>query len=607
MSDELDERVLGADRQRWRSALSILSIALRADPWRSTAMLALTLGNGLTTALAAYSFKLVVDAIAGADAHDLVVACAITALAGGVRSYSSLYGFLIRQRVTESTQLAIDLRLMELTTGIAGMEHHERADYVDQLTRLRERRSQLSNTIGALMNAISVISETTGTIGVLASVHPIMFALPLAGIPSFFLEGKAERIRRVAWESTTERYRAMRHLFQLGTSPAPGKELRIFGLGALLRDRHRDGMWSNAEAMTTANWKAAVLAATGWLLFAAAFFGCLLVVAHRVIAGDAGPGDIAMVLALGSQMNAQVAALAGTVSWLLQTLDVVRRYLWLEDHAAAAAAPPHSPQALPASIRDGIRFEHVEFTYPGTERPILSGVDLHLPAGSTVAVVGDNGAGKSTLVKLLCRFYEPTSGRISIDGVPLEDIDVATWRSALSAGFQDFARPELSAGRSVGIGDLERLDDDATIGGALDRASATDVVDQLADGLGTQLGKTFGDGVELSGGQWQKLALGRAMMRVAPLLLVLDEPTAAIDAETEHALFERFTGAAKTAALINGAITVLVSHRFSTVRMADLIVVVDGGGICEVGSHDELMARGGLYAELFELQASGYR
>ena len=607
MSDELDRRVLGEDRQRWRSAMSILAIAVRADPVRSVGTFVLTAANGLTAALMAYSFKLVIDAIARADADAIFVACAITAVAGGVRSYSSLYGFLLRQRLGESTQLEIDLRLMALTTGIAGMEHHERGDYVDQLTRLRERRSQLSNTLNAITNAVSVVFDAVGTIGVLASVSPVLLALPIAGIPSFFLEARAERIRRESWESTTERYRATRHLFQLGTTAPPGKELRIFGLGREIQERHRIGMSATRDVMTDANLRTQSLGALGWFIFSVAFVGALWVVAGDVIGGDATPGDLAMVLALGGQMNAQVAQLAGTVSWLLQSLDIVRRYLWLEDHAAAAELRTPTPRAVPDRLADGIRLEGVSFTYPGTERAILSDVDLHLPAGSTVAIVGDNGAGKSTLVKLLCRFYEPTAGRITIDGIPLCDLPVDEWRAALAAGFQDFAKPELAAQRAVGIGSLDRLDDVAAVRDALARASATDVVDGLASGLDTQLGKSFDDGVELSGGQWQKLALGRAMMRPAPLLLLLDEPTAAIDAETEHALFQRFAGAATDAAKLTGAITVLVSHRFSTVRMADLIVVVDGGGVVEYGSHHVLMGRGGLYAELYDLQASSYR
>ena len=394
MSDELDRRVLGDDRQRWRSAMSILAIAVRADPIRSVGTFVLTAANGLTAGLMAYSFKLVIDAIARGDTGGIFVACVVTAVAGGVRSYSSLYGFLLRQRLGEATQLEIDLRLMALTSGIAGMEHHERGDYVDQLTRLRERRSQLSNTLNAITNAVSVVFDAVGTIGVLTSVSPVLLALPIAGIPSFFLEARAERIRRDAWESTTQRYRATRHLFQLGTTAPPGKELRIFGLGREIQARHLAGMSATRDVMVDVNWRTQSLGALGWLIFSVAFIGALWLVAGDVIGGNATPGDLAMVLALGGQMNAQVAQLAGTVSWLLQSLDLVRRYLWLEDHAAAAELRTSAtPSTVPARLVDGIRLEGVSFTYPGTERPILSDVDLHLPAGSTIAIVGDNGAG----------------------------------------------------------------------------------------------------------------------------------------------------------------------------------------------------------------------
>ncbi|MCA1692685.1 MAG: ATP-binding cassette domain-containing protein, partial [Actinobacteria bacterium] len=249
----------------------------------------------------------------------------------------------------------------------------------------------------------------------------------------------------------------------------------------------------------------------------------------------------------------------------------------------------------------------VGFRYPGTEVDVVSGLDLSLPAGAAVAVVGENGAGKSTLVKLLCRFYAPSAGVISVDGIDLRRIDPCAWRTRMSAGFQDFTRFELHAGQTVGVGDLPFLDDRVAVARALDRAASGEVVSTLPDGLDTQLGASFDNGVELSGGQWQKLALARAMMRPAPLLLVLDEPTAALDAETEHKLFIRYASMASAHAAQTGAITLLVSHRFSTVRMADLIVVLDGGKIVGAGSHDELMAAGGLYADLYELQAQAYR
>jgi ATP-binding cassette subfamily B protein len=232
-----------------------------------------------------------------------------------------------------------------------------------------------------------------------------------------------------------------------------------------------------------------------------------------------------------------------------------------------------------------------------------------------VALVGENGAGKTTLVKLLCGLYQPSPGRLLVDGVDLRRLDVETWRSRTAAGFQDFARFMLLVRESVGVGDVRSVEDVAAVAAALERAHAADVVADLPHGLETQLGRYFRPGVgqaaasalALSGGQWQKLALGRAMMRPEPLLLVLDEPTAALDAPSEHALFERYAGAARRSAAANGGITVLVSHRFSTVRMADLIVVMEQGRVVAIGSHAQLTAQGGLYAELYELQARAYR
>jgi ATP-binding cassette, subfamily B, bacterial len=225
-----------------------------------------------------------------------------------------------------------------------------------------------------------------------------------------------------------------------------------------------------------------------------------------------------------------------------------------------------------------------------------------------VALVGENGAGKTTLVKLLCKLYEPTAGRILVDGTPLDRIRADEWRARLAGAFQDFYRFELIARHSVGVGDVPHVDEEPAVVAAVSRAGADDVVARLPAGLATQLGPTWPGGAEVSFGQWQKLALARGFMRSQPLLIVLDEPTAALDAETEHALFERYAAAARARGDgVNGGITILVSHRFSTVRMADLIVVLDGARVAQFGAHDELMAQGGPYAELYTIQAAAYR
>jgi ATP-binding cassette subfamily B protein len=397
--------------------------------------------------------------------------------------------------------------------------------------------------------------------------------------------------------------RLARHLFLLGTTAPPAKEVRVARAEQRIRGDRR-AAWDRARLpVAGARWATAAWMAGCWALFGAAFSGCLAFVA---LANDASPGDVLLVLVAGTRLSQYVGLSITEVSFLRGFwLDAARRLAWLEDYAAASAL--HADMPVPERLEQGIRFEGVSFTYPGTDRVVLDAVDLMLPAGSVVAVVGENGAGKSTLVKLLCRFYEPSTGQLLVDGVALARMPADEWRRRLTGSFQDFFRFELLARHSIGLGDLDHLDDEPAVSTAVVRGGATDVLERLPHGLATQLGPTWADGVELSHGQWQKLALARGFMPDDTLLLVLDEPTSALDAETEHALFERYAAAARDGAERNGRITVLVSHRFSTVRMADLIVVVDGARIVECGSHADLLAAGGRYAELYTIQASAYR
>ena len=362
--------------------------------------------------------------------------------------------------------------------------------------------------------------------------------------------------------------------------------------------------------VASARWGSAAWHTVAWLIFGAGYIGAIVYV---TVGLHATSGQVLLVLAAGSRLSAYIGATVGEIGFLRGIwLDGSRRLAWLEDYAAALTE--HADTPAPDRLVDGIRLEHVSFAYPGTTRHVLEDVSLDLKQGSVIAIVGENGAGKSTLVKLLARLYQPDDGRILVDGIDLARIPADDWREHVAGAFQDFFRFEFRARHTVGLGDVPRLDDEPAVVAAVNRAGADDVIAHLNAGLETQLGPTWPSGVEVSFGQWQKLALARGFMRDHPLLLVLDEPTAALDAETEHALFERYAAAARNERRDGscgngrqGQITILISHRFSTVRMADQIVVLDGARVAEVGTHEALMAKGGQYAELYGIQAAAYR
>jgi ATP-binding cassette subfamily B protein len=439
------------------------------------------------------------------------------------------------------------------------------------------------------------------TIGLLVSIHPALALLTLFAVPTVITSAWRPGVERRASEHSAPSLRLARHLFDVATTAVPGKEVRVMGLGdRLIADRRRALAFGH-QLIATARWRSAAWHALAWAIFGLAYVAAIVFVA---IGLHAPVGGVLLALAAGSRLSYYVGATVGEIGFLRGIwLDAARRLAWLEDYATSSAA--HADQPAPDRLAGGVRFDHVSFAYPGTDRLVLDDVSLDLPAGAVVAIVGENGAGKSTLVKLLAKMYEPTRGRILVDGIDLARVPASTWRARLSGAFQDFFKFELRAHEAIGVGDLPHIEDARAVTSAVDRAGAGDLVAHLPAGLDTQLGPAWPDGVDVSFGQWQKLALARGFMREQPIVLVLDEPTAALDAETEHALFERYAAAVRDA-VGNGRLTILVSHRFSTVRMADLIVVLDGARVAEAGTHAELMAARGPYAQLYEIQAAAY-
>jgi ATP-binding cassette subfamily B protein len=505
-----------------------------------------------------------------------------------------------RERLT----IALEAHVARLQATVATVEHHERTEYLDRLSVLRNQIFVLDHMYWSLFATCGWILRLGVTLALLASIHPALMLLALFAVPTVLTSTWRPGVERAAEEAGAARSRLARHLFDLATTAPPGKEVRVTGIGErLVRDRR--AAWEGWYGpVARARSESALWHAAGWTLFGLAYVGGVAFVALRP---GSTAGDLVLVLAAGARLSAYLGATVGEIGFLRGIwLDGSRRLAWLEDYACSRIR--EAPLPAPSALGEGIRFEGVSFAYPGTDRLVLEDVSLDLKPGTVVALVGENGAGKTTLVKLLCRLYEPSRGRILVDGVELGRIHPEAWRARLAGAFQDFHKFEFAARRSVGVGDLPRVDSSEAVLGALERAFAADLVPRLASGLDTQLGPTWPGGTDLSFGQWQKLALGRGFMREGPLVLVLDEPTAALDAETEHALFEGYAAAARGGGP-NGAgrITLLVSHRFSTVRMADFIVVLDGSRVAESGSHPSLMARRGRYAELYSIQAAAYR
>ncbi len=516
-----------------------------------------------------------------------------------LRTLSTRFQRRFRDKVT----IALESHVAQLQATIATVAHQERPEYLDRLSMLRNQVFVLDHMYVSLFSTLGWILRLAVTMALLASIHPALLLLAVFAVPTVLTSSWRPAIERNAQESGAQANRLARHLFTLATTAPPGKEVRVTGIGERLI-RERRAAWQKWYGpVASARWGSAWWHALAWAVFGGGYVGAVVFVSIGLRAPAA---QVLLVLAAGARLSAYIGATVGEIGFLRGFwADGSRRLAWLEDYAAAVAASGDLP--VPSVLRDGIRLEHVSFAYPGTSRVVLDDVSLMLPAGAVVAIVGENGAGKTTLVKLLAKLYEPSSGSILLDQTPLARVPAADWRARLAGAFQDFFRFEFRAKQTVGLGDVDRLDDEAAVVAAVDRAGAQDVIARLTSGLDTQLGPTWPSGMDLSFGQWQKLALARGFMRDEPLLLVLDEPTAALDAETEHALFERYAAAARGEKSASGRITILVSHRFSTVRMADLIIVLDGARLVEAGSHEELMAKRGPYSELYSIQAAAYR
>jgi ATP-binding cassette subfamily B protein len=580
----------------WR----LCRLGLRYEPALMVWAFGLALAAALPDALLALWFKLMADAIVAHDGRKLGITSVALALSVVGTWFLRTVSTRIQRRFRDKVTIALESHVARLQASIATIAHQEVPEYLDRIAMLRDQVFVLDHMYMAVFSMAGLLLRLVVTLGLLISIHPALLLLAVFALPTLLTSMWRPGVERSAQERAAPFNRLARHLFTIATMAGPAKEVRVTGIGDHLARQRRDTWERGHRPIAAARWGSMIWHALAWAVFGIGYVAAVVFVSAGL---HASVGAVLLVLAAGARLSAYVGAAVGELGFLRGFwVYGARRLAWLEDYAAAHRSV--ATLTAPERIERGIRFDHVSFAYPGTTKLVLEDVDVDLPAGSVVAIVGENGAGKTTLVKLLSKMYEPTSGEISIDGVPLSRITAESWRERMAGAFQDFFRFELRAAQSIGLGDVPRVEDRRAVSHAVERAGAVDVVQRLGAGLETQLGPTWPEGVDVSFGQWQKLALARGFMRDHPLVLVLDEPTAALDSETEHALFERYAAAARGE---DGRITILVSHRFSTVRMADLIVVLQGARVVQVGSHEELMARGGVYAELYSIQAAAYR
>jgi ATP-binding cassette subfamily B protein len=573
------------------------------------ALALLTLVAGIVPAGIAFVGALIVDAVVAAIAvHSETGAVDLTEVLG----YVALEGVLVAAMAATQRGLSTCQSLLRAQLGqrvnemilekalTLELRHFEDSEFYDKLTRARREASTrplslVMRSFGLVQNGIALVSYGT----LLWQFSPwAVLVLLIAGLPSFVVEAKfsGDAFRLFRWRSPETRMQM--YLETVLAREDHAKEVKLFGLGPLLLDRYRAifrKVFKEDRALT--------IRRDTWgfflgLISTAAFYAAYAWIAISAVRGQITLGQMTMYVLLFRQGQAAVSASLAAIGGMYEdNLYLSTLYDYLDtpvDTPAGAATQGTEPG-------DGVRFEAVSFTYPGATEPAVSDVSFQLKPGQSLALVGENGSGKTTLIKLLTRLYVPSSGRILLDGLDLGAWSPAALRRRVAVIFQDFARYQLKVGENIGAGDVEHFADEAQWREAAQMATAAPFIDELPEGYQTQLGKWFKDGRELSGGQWQKIALARAFIREGADILVLDEPTAAMDARAEAQIFEQFRE------LASERMVILISHRFSTVRMADQILVIQGGRILERGDHEALMALDGHYAHLFALQARGYR
>lgn len=582
----------------------------RASPWLVAGLALLLVAQAALVPLQLVLSKAVLDRLAfdllHAEAQPSIAALPLGAwvlLAAASVAIGSLFqpvSVTLQAIIGDRLTVGVAEQIMQATNRWSGIGRFEDPATADDLERSRAWANHVG--LDLLLGIVTLLIALLTSLGVMLVLLQLHWLIPLllviAALPQMARRWDFVKKTRGYLYAQTPRARQLQYSREAILSPELAKDVRLYGLGPFFQRRY-DAIFEETIGDLNQIRRRLLGGMTLASALATAASGAVyLAVVWLIMQGQATLGDLALYGGAATMLQAQLLSAGFSLGFLPVAFDTDLKSLFRILEAQPDLPLAAQPRPAPRPIQTGLVFEHVAFTYPGSSEPILRDISFAIRPGECVALVGHNGAGKTTIVKLLLRLYDPTAGRILLDGVDLRDYDPDELRREMGVIFQDFVRYKFTVGENIGLGRVEQRHDRAQVQAAAARGGAAELIAEMPDGLDTQLGAEFG-GRELSGGQWQKLALGRAFMRDSQLL-VLDEPTAALDVQTEYDLYLRFRD------LTRDRMTLLVSHRFSTVRMADQIIVIQHGHVAEVGNHMELMAKAGLYARLYSIQASSY-
>lgn len=584
----------------WAVTRHIVGLGWRVDRGATIFVFALIGLGSLLTSLGAIAQRWLVDSASHGILSGVLLAALMAGLVMGLGGGADWIMRYKQGHLIDQIEVDVNDDILRTATSIPTLAHLERPDYLDRVALLRTSVRDLSSGGWAIASVIGAVVSVVFSVILLMQIHPLLGLLAPVALVPLWAASRSQGFGAAARNATAEAERHEAALHKLLLDPVAAKEIQLAGSAHILDAAAQKAAQEVNSIRARARAKANVLKLLSWSVYAVAYIGALVLMSGLVLEKRATLGDVMLLITLASTLRYQVRAIMDEYTRVAEAKVATEHYMWLKNYADEQA---HGGEVEGQSdLQSGITLRNVCFSYPGTDVEVLSNITLDFPAGSTVALVGINGAGKTTLVKLLCGMYAPTAGSIEVDGVPLNELSLSDWRRRSSGAFQDFVSFQSPVGTAIGVGDLPRISEPGAVEGAALAAGADAVVNSLRVGYRTQLGQTY-DGVVLSQGQAQKVALARGLMRQRPLLRVLDEPTAALDPQSEDEIYSRFVDEASGR---NGMVTLLVSHRFSTVRMADEIVVISHGVVAERGSHAELMANGHEYAKLYSAQAGGY-